>query len=143
MSFRQSLQAVVRLSKNTPRTLQPRVAFCPSTSYRCLSVSARRSASQEEEFATAFAQSPLYNVIKSHPTAIQAIKEIGELMQTKGEYWSLDYAITRANSSGARYRSHPAAEQDDNVQACHGQRLQDSDYQCHAGVEGCRRRRNT
>ncbi|KAJ9096155.1 hypothetical protein QFC20_006488 [Naganishia adeliensis] len=84
MSFRLSLQAVARSSKNTSRTIQPCVALGSPMSSRCLSVSARRLASQEEEFATAFAQSPLYNVIKSHPTAMQAIKEIGDLMQTKG-----------------------------------------------------------
>lgn len=74
---------------------------------------------------------------------MQAIKEIGDLMQTKGEYWSPDGALTLANGFGFRDRSHPAAEQDDHVQACHGQRLQDSDHQCHEGVKGSGRRRNT
>lgn len=31
-----------------------------------------------------FAQSPLYNVIKSRPGAIEAIKAVGDLMQKKG-----------------------------------------------------------
>ncbi|GHJ84620.1 hypothetical protein NliqN6_1022 [Naganishia liquefaciens] len=52
--------------------------------HRYLSSSASRLASQEDEFASAFEQSPLFNVIKSHPTAMEAIRDIGDLMQKKG-----------------------------------------------------------
>lgn len=51
---------------------------------RYLSSSGPRLASQQDEFASAFEQSPLFNVIKSHPTAMEAIKDIGDLMQKKG-----------------------------------------------------------
>jgi hypothetical protein len=53
--------------------------------HRYLSSSASRLASQEDEFASAFEQSPLFNVIKSHPTAMEAIRDIGDLMQKKGK----------------------------------------------------------
>ncbi|KAI5454153.1 hypothetical protein NCC49_004219 [Naganishia albida] len=84
MSLRYTLQSAARSYPNTQPAFALRTIVRPSTSHRCLTVSARRLASQEEAFATAFSQSPLYNIIKSHPTAMQAIKEIGDLMQTKG-----------------------------------------------------------
>ncbi|KAJ9104581.1 hypothetical protein QFC21_002079 [Naganishia friedmannii] len=41
-------------------------------------------ASAASEMMSMFAQSPLYNTIKSRPGAIEAIKTVGDLMQKKG-----------------------------------------------------------
>lgn len=43
-------------------------------------------ASAASEMMSTFAQSPLYNVIKSRPGAIEAIKTVGDLMQKKGTF---------------------------------------------------------
>lgn len=78
-SISRSLRTLSRVETSAERT-SPFVR--PLARY--LSSSTPRLASQQDEFASAFEQSPLFNVIKSHPTAMEAIKDIGDLMQKKG-----------------------------------------------------------
>ncbi|KAJ9098548.1 hypothetical protein QFC19_006316 [Naganishia cerealis] len=54
------------------------------TRFRLAQQPSDANSSLASEFAATFAQSPLYNVIKAHPSAIEAIKEVGDLMQKKG-----------------------------------------------------------
>jgi hypothetical protein len=91
MSFRQCFRSVIRSTRTISQTgssvTRPTLSVRPIQRY--LSSSAPRLASQEDEFASAFEQSPLFNVIKSHPTAMEAIKEIGDIMQKKGQFASV------------------------------------------------------
>lgn len=86
MSIRQCFRSAIRSTRTIPQTGSSvtRTTLSVRPIQRYLSSSAPRLASQEDEFASAFEQSPLFNVIKSHPTAMEAIKEIGDIMQKKG-----------------------------------------------------------